>query len=405
MIISQQENKMEKKSDPQNYSVMVGNNEFLISFSVDDEHGTRGFMKFVNQIQYFIKMENRRSIPLLKDAVFFPALKKNNVYLGIEKIIENGVDMRQIDSDFREGSVYTNTDIKKIAKKFTANDTIFFCITNFTFCFGNTTLFNAKPDFFANEDDKIIDDKYNENSLAYLLSRFEKECENPKVNTVWAYANLSAYELYMMQKLKIFYLPCFFVAEIEENPQKADLYNTTIEINLQYIKERTCQFSNKKVLFLPYNSFYFETFEIKENKLKLLLLDGKRGIPSDQLSLNKDKQFGVGTFRKLNKRTINQKLYEYVMEFINGAPSQKSGNILYKIKPMSKGVGNTKKIFIIEKDPKTIGFSFDKQNWICSHSEDKDKFFKRFRSSKTVKPIFCSHKNCSETHDEQFCLI
>lgn len=126
-------------------------------------------------------------------------------------------------------------------------------------------------------------------------------------------------------------------------------------------------------------------------------------MPTDQPIPIDHNLMNDAMLQKLNDRTLNQKLYQEGLENVNGVKSQINGRILYQIEPMSDGVRNARQIFVMKR-PETIGFSFDGQNLICSHGENKADFFKRFHSSDTAKTIFCSHKNCAKNHDEKFGL-
>lgn len=77
---------------------------------------------------------------------------------------------------------------------------------------------------------------------------------------------------------------------------------------------------------------------------------------------------------------------------------------LYQIKEMSPGVGNTRRIFVMQepKDENSVYFSFDKKSRICSHVTDKAGFLNRFQNSKKI--TLCDHSDCSAEHDHKFSI-
>jgi hypothetical protein len=288
------------------------NSDFQVVYWKRSDLTTNGYISLYDQAKRKHSMFTiSANLLFVKDVPFYPRTKKASLFLEIEKMIEDGFDFEKVNADLKKGFVQNPSEtMLKFAK-----DIDSLIRANFAFLLDYEELLSFK----GQGNQKVTNCK---EDIAFVLSELKK-CTKPSTHDfLYAYVNFSPFELFLMEILGEFYLPCFFFASSEFNSEMSKTHNTTITIDLHYLNQKPFQLQTGQfgddVLFLPFTRFQFQSFDKPScflnlkaknpHSFKIEVIDSEESDISKKISGNDLNMIPSDSFAKLNNMERNVEL-------------------------------------------------------------------------------------------------
>lgn len=302
------------------------NCDFLVMFYKDEKHAM-GFANVLNKAKQWVRQcFPQKAWELLKDVAFYPRFKKGDLFLEIEGLVQNGIDIEQVNLNLK----------KEFAKSPEETMLNFFGSPTSLIRLNIAFLVDCEEllSFVVKDNLKITTSELtttetpkatttSKEDIAFIFLQLKKYTEPETHDFLFAFVNFSPFELLTIISTREFYLPCFFFATSQSNLKSSTEYNTTIKIDLRASKQIFSQLRTNrvgdKVLFLPFTLFEFQSFEkplgVLEVKLKNLSFETSHCQGNNFISKIVNQTFNKlpgGCFLKSNNLEEN-------IEFLNRA--------------------------------------------------------------------------------------